>query len=276
MDATGQLRVNKVWTGDLLTLPLNLPENPDGGNHWFKRAGIATTKERVKRGLAVRAFFVAQLARTTLAPRQTAECQRRVDKFPPALFFFHVFQLCYISALMPGPYDRESMDTAFDAGIRGIGEVVYYFQQLEEELGAIVAFLIAPEHDSIGEVVVPELSFKQRASLAYSLFARYIEAKQGSNLKDWTAILSKAHAAEQKRNTLLHSTFGVSWGSDESFLQRTKRTAKFKKGLQETAEALDSGTMQNCRAAMSDVTMELWEFMSKVFPGWRDRSWNRD
>ena len=174
------------------------------------------------------------------------------------------------------PWDSDKTDKAFADGFHDIGEVVYYFQQLEDELGAIVAFLIDPSHGSLGDIVVAELSFKQLAALAYSLFKEYFEARQCDNLKAWTAILSKAHNAEQRRNTLLHSTFGVSFSDEGHFLQRTKRTAKFKKGLSEAVEALTPEAMADYRAAMSGVTMELWEFMSRVFPGWRDRSWSRD
>ena len=176
---------------------------------------------------------------------------------------------------MPSNWSDEHIDAAFSEGFRAIGEVVYFFQQLEDELGRIVAFLINPDFDSVGEVIVCELSFKQLATLAYTIFAKYIESEQGENLNEWTAILSKAHAAEQKRNTLLHSTFGVSM-LDEPVLQRSKRTAKFKKGLKESVEALDPETMEAYRTSMSGVTMDLCMFMARVFPGWNDRSWSRE
>jgi hypothetical protein len=40
--------------------------------------------------------------------------------------------------------DPEKMDAAFDEGYKALGQVVYFFQQLEEELKRAVSFLIDP------------------------------------------------------------------------------------------------------------------------------------
>lgn len=69
------------------------------------------------------------------------------------------------------PWDHEKVDAAFDEGCQAIGEVVYFFQQLEDELRRVVSFLIEPTGDFVGDIVVVELSFKQLAMLAVLLTA---------------------------------------------------------------------------------------------------------
>jgi len=176
---------------------------------------------------------------------------------------------------MTNPFEPTDIDLAFREGCRALGEVVYFFQQLEDDLGRVVSFLIDPEDSTTADVVVHEQSFKQLVGLAYSLFDQYVEATVSDNAKEWRGILSRALAAEGDRNAILHSTFGVSDFQEPTFC-RSKITAKFGKGLKEHAEALDDATMTAYRQSISSVANDMIEFMGRVFPRWNTRSWKRD
>lgn len=176
---------------------------------------------------------------------------------------------------MTDPFDSAKTGAAFDAGFRALGEVVYFFQQLEDDLGDAVSFLIDPGDSTTANIVVCELSFKQLTALAYSLFELYPEAEDAENSKQWRSLLSRALEAEGFRNRLLHSTFGVSIG-DEAVFSRSKITAKFKKGMREDVESLDDAAMTAYRQNISAVGNEILDFMCRVFPKWNTRSWKRE
>jgi hypothetical protein len=176
---------------------------------------------------------------------------------------------------MPDSFKPTKADVAFREGCRALGEVVYFFQQLEDDLRNAVSFLIDPHDSTTANIVVHEQSFKQLVALAYSLFEQYAEAASTENSNEWRSILSRAFAAENDRNALLHSTFGVSECQDPIF-SRSKITAKFKKGFHEHGEALDDATMTTYRQGISSVANDICEFMGRVFPGWNTRDWKRE
>lgn len=171
--------------------------------------------------------------------------------------------------------DYDKTLAAFSEGFRAIGEVVYFFQQLEEDLRRVVSFLIDPDDGTTANIVVHEQSFKQLVSLAWCLFEEYLEGKDIKNTDEWRLILSQALEAETRRNSLLHSTFGVST-EEEPIFTRSKVTAKFKKGQREVGEVLDDQTMRAYQQKMSLASNSIMEFMSRVFPRWNTREWNRE
>jgi hypothetical protein len=91
---------------------------------------------------------------------------------------------------MTDPFDSSKIDVAFSAGCRALGEVVYFFQQLEDDLRNAVSFLIDPDDSTLANIVVCEQSFKQLTALAYSLFEQYLETEDAENSKQWRSILS--------------------------------------------------------------------------------------
>jgi len=171
-------------------------------------------------------------------------------------------------------WDQEKTDAAFDFGCKSLGEVVYYFQQLEEELGRAVSFLIDPTPGGMAaDVVVAEQSFKQLVHLGYSLLPLYKLKEPDKALAEWKSVLAAALKAEGMRNTILHSTFGVSIDEEPTF-QRNKVTAKYKKGWKEAVETLDEKRMEKYRTEIGTVATKIGDFMSRTFPRWHLRQWS--
>lgn len=171
-------------------------------------------------------------------------------------------------------FDPEKMDAAFDDGYKALGQVVYFFQQLEEELKRAVSFLIepAPGDGDAADIVVCELSFKQLVHIGYSLLPLFRVKDPAKALSDWKAVLALALRAEEHRNTLLHSTFGVSI-DEEPFFQRSKQTAKYKRGFRETGESLDSAKVEQYLVEIGTVAARISDFMGETFPRWHLRQW---
>jgi hypothetical protein len=153
------------------------------------------------------------------------------------------------------------------------GGGVYYFQQLEEELGRAVSFLIDPTGGGRAvDIVVAEQSFKQLVHLGYSLLPLFKVKEPEKALAEWRSVLTAALKAEELRNTILHSTFGTSI-DDEPTFQRNKVTAKFKRGWKEAVETLDEETVEKYRVEIGTVASKISTFMSRTFPRWHMRQW---
>lgn len=170
-------------------------------------------------------------------------------------------------------WNTTKTDAAFKDGCRALGEVVYFFQQLEGDLREAVAFLTDPCDGSSVNIVVCELSFKQLINLASSLLPLFAIKEKQKAIKEWREILLAAQKAEEHRNRILHSTFAVSLDEHPVFV-RTKRTAKFRKGFQENGECLDPKTMEKYRHEIGNVATRIVDFMGRTFPGWHVRQWS--
>lgn len=173
-------------------------------------------------------------------------------------------------------FDYEKTDAAFDFGYKALGQVVYYFQQLEDELRRAVSFLIEPSWDSrAADIVVTELSFKQLVHIGFSLFPLFKVEDPAKALAEWKAVLAAALRAEEHRNKILHSTFGVSIEEEPTF-QRSKTTAKFKSGMKEVGEILDEKALEKYLIEIGAVAGKVATFMGTTFPRWHLRQWTPD
>jgi hypothetical protein len=164
------------------------------------------------------------------------------------------------------------VDGAFQEGFNALGQVAYHFQQLEEVLGWAVCFLIDPADQSAARIVVCEQSFKQLLNLADSLFRLFPESKEMKNLESWSSILRLASDAENHRNQILHSVFGVS-GLGQPVFIRSKATAKRGKGFRSASEELNSKNMQDYLALVGRARLQIEVFMSETFPAWNLGQW---
>jgi hypothetical protein len=176
---------------------------------------------------------------------------------------------------MTCPWNEEKVDAVEKEGFQALGKIVYFFQQLEDDLRQAASFLIDPENSTMANIVVCEQSFKQLVNLAGSLFAQYAEAKDTKRTKEWRSLLQQALKAEADRNSILHSTFGVSIDEPVVF-SRIKTTAKFKRGFKESGEALDLDTVNAYLDTIATVGPRITEFMGRVFPKWNTREWKRE
>ena len=96
--------------------------------------------------------------------------------------------------------NREKIDAVEKEGLLALGKIVYFFQQLEDDIRRVVSFLIDPEDSTTADIVVYQQSFRQLVDLADSLFAQYPEAKHKKRVKEWRLLLQRARNAGQARS----------------------------------------------------------------------------
>jgi hypothetical protein len=101
-----------------------------------------------------------------------------------------------------------------------IGDVVASHALLESIVQSVAATLIG-QGQRVGEVVTVELSFRQLRGLVLSL---YREARGMSGLAELERLMKRAGQIEEKRNQIVHSTWGA--GVDKTIITRMKTTAK--------------------------------------------------
>ena len=171
--------------------------------------------------------------------------------------------------------NREKIDAVEKEGLLALGKIVYFFQQLEDDIRRVVSFLIDPEDSTTADIVVYQQSFRQLVDLADSLFAQYPEAKHKKRVKEWRLLLQRARNAGQARNRILHSTFGVSIDEPIVF-SRSKATKDSKIRFKEQIEALDPETVDTYLETIATVGIDITGFMGCVFPKWNERGWKRE
>jgi hypothetical protein len=121
-----------------------------------------------------------------------------------------------------------------------LGEVVIWFEELDEQLSTAISFLLH-RGDTVGQIVTAELSFKAKAALLNALFKQ--EAPQSTRFLQLDELVGACSQVEQKRNEVLHSKWGNELGGGPR-MTRIKYTARGRTGLQHLSEALTPAQVQ--------------------------------
>ena len=137
-----------------------------------------------------------------------------------------------------------------------IGRVVANFALLEYELFLLVHGLLKTEAE-ISRILVSELSFKNLIDLSSSL----IKKIHGDDIVlQYKEILKTVTEAEEKRNLIVHST----WGSAMTHVIRSKITAKRSKGLKFQHEKYTKEDLQNVALLLSRAILSVEIFRKQL------------
>jgi len=123
-----------------------------------------------------------------------------------------------------------------DGHLKLIGRIVVDFASLE---GAVALTIWSMIHldSSRGHIVTAELSFKNMLALASSLFLH--QSKDTVAIDGMKALIKRTIQVEEKRNLLVHSSWGMQVRRDgRQAVIRMKTTAKLSKGFKRQREEL--------------------------------------
>ncbi len=107
--------------------------------------------------------------------------------------------------------------------LAAIGAVTVEFAKLEEHLEFVIWWMLVGnslEQQPLGRIVTAELSFRKGLELYQALFKHRLPARDNT---DFRKLRARLRLAEQERNAVVHSTWGMK-SSDK--LVRIKTTAK--------------------------------------------------
>lgn len=126
-----------------------------------------------------------------------------------------------------------------------IGDIVLAFSTLEVQLSVAIAYLLESDDES-ADIVVAELSFRNKVDLLGSLIQHHLPSKQFNAGNDrpedvHRELIALCLKADGLRNQILHSAWNMD-PKDNSII-RDKVTAKAGKGLQVQVEHVPVGDL---------------------------------
>lgn len=139
--------------------------------------------------------------------------------------------------------------------LKCIGDIIVSFALLEFNIQTLIGSLIN-EHQSIGQIITAELSFKNLRALAISLYLeRHGEDSDYHQLKSY---MSRAREIEETRNNIIHSIWAA--GEDKDHITRIKTTAKQKHGLKFKFEEMSAKDLGSFAESIRQLTQEIQAF----------------
>jgi len=143
-----------------------------------------------------------------------------------------------------------------------IGRVVIHFNNLERDLGELLAALLESKNSFVQTALVASMSFSQKVGL---LAALYLEKfKDDSERCDaCRSSIQKLRSLDEERNRYVHSCFGTKTFGSSEFL-RTKPKTKGAKGLSVAREDVD---IQAMKALKDRISSFSWLELTELYRG---------
>lgn len=142
-----------------------------------------------------------------------------------------------------------------DEHLKHIGDITVSFSLLELIIQLFIGSLIS-DQQQIGKIITSELSFRNLRSLLISL---YLERFGKDN--DFDALqnlMKESGKVEDRRNQLIHSTWGASYG--ESSITRFKNTSKEKQGYKYVIEELSAAELESFTKEIKTLSNNIHKF----------------
>ena len=139
------------------------------------------------------------------------------------------------------------------------------FQELEEFLSAHIGGLISNDLH-LGNIITAGMSFRNKVALLSSLYLYRAKFAKPPDILEM--LLSRLNAAEQRRNTILHSYWAKSLACGA--LTRYKYTAKAKHGFAQQTEEFVPDQIEAIAAEIEQVATDFSKHMVDVFPDHSD------
>jgi len=152
---------------------------------------------------------------------------------------------------------------SWEDGLARIGEVIVHFQRIEEAISQCIAAMVSRER-RIGEIVTSELSFRAKVDVFRALFLHR------SRLANLPSDIGRFHAAEQRRNVIVHSCWDANYHKPTT-IKRQKVACKSKKGLHKVTEEIEPEELEEDIRDFEGVADDLLYFMDECLPKYAKR-----
>jgi hypothetical protein len=144
---------------------------------------------------------------------------------------------------------------------RSIGRLSMAFQELEELVSCLIAQLVSDDV-TVGAIVTAELSFRNKLGLLGSIYL--YRAGMSKTPEPFKTLLGRVHRAEERRNTILHSTWIKSPVC--GMLTRHKYSAKAGKGFVHHTEDFEPEQIEAIVIETRKIADDLITHFDKAFP----------
>lgn len=141
---------------------------------------------------------------------------------------------------------------SWNEGLSRLGESIVHFQHIEEVLSRCIIAMLSRDR-TLGDIVTAELSFRAKVGVYTALFL--YRSKLRALPKDVSEVLGRVRAAEQRRNTIVHSLWDASI-KDPTMIKREKRSCG-KAGLNKVLEHIRPSELEDDIKEFENVAEDL-------------------
>ena len=157
--------------------------------------------------------------------------------------------------------NSRNVATLPDEFLKNIGRLVVDFASLESSIAIAIWNLLSID-GSRGEIITSEMSFKNMLALFSSLFIN--KTSDPAALEEMKDLITRATKVEEKRNRIVHSSWGMRvWSDGREVVVRMKTTAKISKGLRRQDEELTLEHMEQMIDEVVDANRAWTDFFYK-------------
>jgi len=156
-----------------------------------------------------------------------------------------------------------------DPVVHELGRMVVLFQDLDHDLRECVHWLLFPEDAGRGDdqvhgdevaALTSGMSFKALVDVCFSLYAVKDKAPETPLIAELRSALS---AAEEKRNTFLHSH----WFGSNGEMRRSKTSARARGGVKRHAAVVSLKEIQEINQQLERTQGIMFEFLTERIYG---------
>lgn len=140
-----------------------------------------------------------------------------------------------------------------DALFRAIGHAVVRFQQVEQWLAEELALLLSMREREDQYLVSAAMSFKQKVDLLVEIFPRRSERHSKLPRVDVKEVKKALYAAEEYRNRVVHSFYGVECGEDSTRWLRMKGSLRGRAGFSLNSIEANVDIFEECNDALAII-----------------------
>ena len=150
---------------------------------------------------------------------------------------------------------------SWNEGLSRLGESIVHFQRIEEVLSLCIIAMLGRDR-TLGEIVTSELSFRAKVGVYSALFL--YRSRLPKLPEDVSEVLGRVRAAEQRRNTIVHSLWDASV-KDPTMIKREKRSCG-KSGLSKVLEHIHPSELEDDIKDFENVAEDLWYVTDQHLP----------
>jgi len=140
-----------------------------------------------------------------------------------------------------------------EALLRAIGHTVVRFQQVEQWLAEELAILLRMREREDQYLVSAAMSFKQKVDLLVQMFPRRAERNPKLPIVVITDVRKALYVAEEYRNRVVHSFYGVECGEDNSRWIRMKGSLRGCAGFSMNSVKTNIEIFEECNDALAVI-----------------------
>lgn len=140
-----------------------------------------------------------------------------------------------------------------EALFRAIGHTVVRFQQVEQWLSEDLAILLRMRQREDQYLVSAAMSFKQKVDLLVENFPRRAERHPKLPKVDVTEVRKALNLAEEYRNRVVHSFYGIECGEDNLRWVRMKGSLRSRAGFSMNSVKTNIQIFEECNDALAVI-----------------------